>query len=383
MKPNKILFITHKYPPSTGGMEMFSFELFKGIQIHGNFLLLAYEGKESKAMWFFKLKYRVRKLIKENLDIRLIHLNDGLMAFAGRWIKKEFDIPVVVTLHGLDIVFPLPYFQKKIVPTFNCYDGFACVSEATKIAAQSRGLQVEKLKVILNGVDHKLFHSKSDATLQSKLIDRYKLKDKIVLVGLGRAVKRKGYSWFVKNVLPQLDENVKFILCGPTKNYNGNIYKKILPKKWVENFELMLGLPSDEYELKKLAMEFPDRFIKTGYLPFGEIIQLMKLSGKFIMPNVKMEGDMEGFGLVALESCLAGCIVYASNIDGITSAIIHKKNGILLESQNVEEWIYKLAQNDKQDALIDFQNFTLLHYSWDIMCKEYFQWFESFMDNRV
>lgn len=375
----KVLFITHKFPPSTGGMEKFSFELFQGINKSNNNIILAYTGKESKLLWFLRLKSRVKQVIDRHPEIGLIHLNDGLMATFGTWLKKTYSLPVVVTLHGLDIVFPLPYFQKKIVPRLNCYDGFACVSEATKNAAQLRGIDPDKIRVILNGVDHQLFSSPEKKELQEELKKRYNLENKILFIGLGRSVKRKGYSWFVKEVLPGLSDNVKFIMCGPDKKYNGNFYRKLFPDKWVTHFELMLGLPSDERDLQNLAKKHPERFIKTGYLPFEEIVQLMKISKKFVMPNVEVEGDMEGFGLVALEACLAGCMVYASKIDGITSAIIGNKNGLLIESQNAEAWIEILNQYSKHECeLAQYQKYTLENYSWDIMCKAYEEWFSTF-----
>jgi glycosyltransferase involved in cell wall biosynthesis len=374
----EILFISHKYPPSTGGMEKFSYELIKGISSKSQMHKIVFEGGESKAMWFYLLRNRLKTMLKSNPNISVIHLNDGLMAFMGRWIKKQYNLPVVVTLHGLDIVFPLPYFQKKIVPSFNCYDRFICVSDATRNAAIQRGIDAEKVFVIPNGVDHNLASSVDNHGVQDKLLKKYNItSDRQIMIGLGRSVKRKGYSWFVKEVLPNLDPKVVFILCGPSNGYNGSKWRKFLPDKFVENLELMLGLSTDEKALQDLALSSPGRFIKTGYLPFSEIIQLMKLSGIFIMPNIKVEGDMEGFGLVALEACLAGCIVYAAEIDGITNAIVDNKNGYLLPSENAPLWTSKLnmeLSNEKRSNIAkNFKQYTIENYSWDKMCGEYLE----------
>ncbi|MBK9734116.1 MAG: glycosyltransferase [Saprospiraceae bacterium] len=62
---------------------------------------------------------------------------------------------VVVTLHGLDVVFPVRLYQRYIIPGMFTYDAFICVSNATKEACIKRGFPMEKLHVVSNGVDGK------------------------------------------------------------------------------------------------------------------------------------------------------------------------------------------------------------------------------------
>ncbi|MDR1601380.1 MAG: glycosyltransferase [Tannerella sp.] len=50
----------------------------------------------------------------------------------------------------------------------------------------------------------------------------------------------------------------------------------------------------------------------------------------FLMPNIPVEGDMEGFGLVCLEASACGTLVFAADIDGIPDAVRNGKNGFLL-----------------------------------------------------
>ncbi len=378
----EVLFISHKYPPATGGMEKFSYELIHGIKIHAKVHTIIYEGNESKIAWFYKLKNRVNHTIKSNPGITIVHLNDGLMTYFALWIKKKHNVKVVATLHGLDIVFPLPYFQKKIIPRFNCIDGFACVSEATKLAAIHRGIMPSKIIVIDNGVDHGISQVQDDFALQDSLKAKFGLTvEQQIVLSIGRSVKRKGFSWFVTQVLPLLNKNVVFILCGPNSSYDGQKWKRFIPEKWVNYLELMLGLPSDESTLQKYSIKSESRFIKTGFLPYNEIIQLLKMATVFVMPNIKIEGDMEGFGLVALEASMSNTIVCAANIDGITNAIIHHKNGILIESENVKKWadsIQELLNRTDLGSLSEnYKLYTINNYSWQKMCKEYFDWFAA------
>jgi phosphatidylinositol alpha-1,6-mannosyltransferase len=54
---------------------------------------------------------------------------------------------------------------------------------------------------------------------------------------------------------------------------------------------------------------------------------LLSAADLFIMPNRTVEGDMEGFGLVAIEAASRGLPVVATAIEGITDAITDGRNG--------------------------------------------------------
>jgi phosphatidyl-myo-inositol dimannoside synthase len=47
----------------------------------------------------------------------------------------------------------------------------------------------------------------------------------------------------------------------------------------------------------------------------------------FVMPNIPVEGDMEGFGIVLLEANRAGVPAVASDLEGIRDVIEPGENG--------------------------------------------------------
>ena len=57
------------------------------------------------------------------------------------------------------------------------------------------------------------------------------------------------------------------------------------------------------------------------------------------MPNIKVQGDMEGFGIVAIEATSIGLPVIASSIEGIKDAIVDNETGALVESENVNNFL--------------------------------------------
>ena len=57
------------------------------------------------------------------------------------------------------------------------------------------------------------------------------------------------------------------------------------------------------------------------------------------MPNISVPGDVEGFGIVAIEAAACGTPVVASDIQGIRDAVIDGETGFLLEERNVAAFV--------------------------------------------
>lgn len=390
----EILFISHKYPPSIGGMEKQSYELVTCTEkYHKVHKVLLNKEEENIVHFFWKLKSRVKKILRENPSIDIIHLNDGLMGYFCFWLQDYTTIPVIMTFHGLDIVFPNKWFQNSVVPRFRKFDAFISVSTATYHECLNRNFDKEKMHVVPNGVDHELVDLKVD-TEKIKTDFQKKhgidLEKRRIVASLGRPVIRKGFSWFLEQVMPLLDDDVLFVMIGPNSaNKKKPFWKKILPEKWVYQINLFLGLISDEERIMELVQrpDVKNKVVRTGAIPFKEVMGLLELADLFVMPNVKVEGDAEGFGLVALEASLRKTPVLASNMEGITEAIKNNKNGYLLPSEDAAVWSKKinalLADKEKLTSLgKQFSQFTLDTFSWDKMVEGYIDVFEKVIADR-
>jgi phosphatidylinositol alpha-1,6-mannosyltransferase len=387
----EILFVTHKYPPTIGGMEKQSFELTSRMAKKHKVHIHAYRGVGSKVGWFLSLKKQIKLILKNNPQIQLIHLNDGLMAAACLWLKKYTSIPVVVTYHGLDITFPSSLFQNKIVKRLHRLDGAICVSGATSIACIDRGFAAEKVYTVLNGVDHELAEIPIDSDFRSAVENKLgiDLHAKKIIITMGRAVKRKGFSWFLRNVVPDLDDNILFFMVGPINTKPGMMERvvNLLPDPIRNKWQLLFGMATD-VEAITLALKDPKmtgKVFHLGKVSFKDLMQYLSLADVFVMPNIKVEGDAEGFGLVALEASLRGAPVVASGIEGITDAVRNDKNGLLLPSGDSKVWLDTLNELLKDDTRLASMSAsaiqsTLADYGWDKMVKEYEEVFKKILD---
>ena len=136
--PLNILFISHKHPPSLGGMETQSYYIAANLQKKHNLKKIVYEGKGSKVKFFLSLKTKIKQILKQE-KIDLIHLNDGLMAFILNWLPAYTDIPIFITFLGLDLIFKSSFYQRRISNFIKPHCYAICVSKATYDIALKKG----------------------------------------------------------------------------------------------------------------------------------------------------------------------------------------------------------------------------------------------------
>ncbi len=380
----EILFVSHKYPPSVGGMEKQSFELIQGMKQYTRVHALVHEAGQSKLHFFWTLRKRILQMCREHPDITAIHFNDGLMAAICAGHKGYEHLLRAATLHGLEVVFPNRIYQRYILPRFNRFDLLIAVSQATAEACTARGLAPEKIVVIPNGVDAALAETTLSPGFSQMMANRYQVpvEGRRMIVAMGRSVRRKGFSWFIEQVVPRLEGDFVFLMIGPFHRKRGGFatFLRLLPPFLSRQIALFAGFPTDEDRIRHLLAQpaVAEKVHHLGKLPFDDIRQILSAADAFVMPNIPIEGDMEGFGLVCLEACLCGATVLASRIDGITEAIQDGKNGVLLPPGDAEVWAKALhAQMEHpSNAAVHTdaaKRYTLDHFGWDKMAEAYWK----------
>jgi glycosyltransferase involved in cell wall biosynthesis len=189
-------------------------------------------------------------------------------------------------------------------------------------------------------------------------------KNKKILFSVGRLVERKGFAWFIQNVMPSIvkfEEDICYVIVG-----DGPLRGKLV--------RLIKALGLHDYIF--LLGNIDDKKLRALYL----------LSHVFVMPNIQVPGDMEGFGIVALEASSMGLCTVASRLEGITDAIKHGRNGFLVEPENRNEFITTLMgllrDSRTRKALGEkFRDFTLANYSWDRIINRYTTLFEQIVND--
>lgn len=350
----KVLFITRKHPPQVGGMEKYSYELIKNFPEDKE--VIALNKPQIHLIWF--LPYALIKGIFLSKKVDLVYLCDSLLAPIGLIIKKISRKPVISGAMGLDITYNNWIYQNFNVRCLKYIDKVVAISRATVNECIARGIHRNNCVFIPVGIEKNINIKKNENKDISKFIGS-NTKDNKILLTVGRLVKRKGVNWFVKNVLGELRENVIYLIVGD-------------------------GPEKDEIKKNAIKRNIEGRVLFLGQVSNDNLNLIYKSSDIFVMPNIKVKGDMEGFGIVAIEASMHGLPIIASDLEGIKDAIADNKNGILVNPGDVCGYvknINSLLDNDeyKNQLGIRFKKYTEDNYGWDKIIKRYINIFEQYI----
>ncbi|MDI6603127.1 MAG: glycosyltransferase family 4 protein [Patescibacteria group bacterium] len=355
----KLVFIARNYPPDVGGAEKLNYDLACNLSKHLDLKVISNNfGKYSPLFYIYA--FLKLFLLWARRDVDTVFLSDALLSPLIPFLKI-FRKPVVVKVHGLDITYPNRVYQS-VVPRFtNMANKIICISEATREECLRRGIKADKCSVITVGIDFNEFYLDGDRGEFRRQISKIigiDLTEREILLSVGRLVERKGFHWFIENIMPKLIEKrreILYLIAG-----DGVMKERIeesIREKTVQDYVLLLG----EVNVDTLKL-------------------LYNASDIFIMPNIKVKGDMEGFGIVALEASSCALPVIASRLEGIQNAIEDGCNGFLVEPYNISDYVNRineLIDNDQKRK--DFgeraREFTLGNFGWEGIAKEYFEEF--------
>jgi glycosyltransferase involved in cell wall biosynthesis len=315
-----ILIITRNYPPKTGGLENYSYHLIREFEKAHTVFKLTLSRSSWHLIWFLPFCCLAGLSICRRHSIKYIHLCDGVLAPIGVMLKKMTGAQVTITIHGLDITFANPVYQALIPACVARLDRILCVSQTTREQCTSRKIPANKCVVIPNGIRPDDFHmvpetEKSRGMLFQRL--RVSPGERRVLVTVGRLVRRKGVAWFVAHVMPSLSGDYLYLIVG-----DGPEKKSI----------------QQAIETNSLG----ERVYLTGAVSDDIRNRILNAADIFVMPNIRIPSDVEGFGIAALEAGCLGLPVVASDIQGIRDAIMHGKTGYLVPEKDISAFIDKI-----------------------------------------
>lgn len=392
----EVLVISHKYPPSIGGMQQHCFKLVEQLERNHTVHKLIFKSNYPKALFFLTTVIRALIMLRKHPKTEAIYLNDGLMALIATPLLFLTKKPMIVTIHGLDINFPSAAYRWWVRNYLNRFHGVITISSATTATCLEKGLKRSIIHQVENAVDIHVAHYKKRPDFKKEMSQELNvdLQDKFILVSLGRAIPRKGFNWFTRNVFPKLPDNCVYFVIA-RKFEQAKLFRwieRFTTKSLFEKIRLLVGAEVDDmavnHSIQELGLEKSVFYLSRFTKDKNKIFDIIANSDLFVMPNIKIAGDFEGFGLVALEAAALGTLTLAANVDGIPSAVKDGETGYLLEQGNASEWVKKITYyiNNPQEKNLTAEAFKknteTRHSSWENMTYRYVEVFKKVADQQ-
>lgn len=356
-----VLFIARRFPPSVGGMERFAYDLSTAIGERVRLRKLTWGGSNKwLPLVFVGFFFRALFMLWTDRRIQVIHMQDAVQAPIGWLLSKLSGRPYLVVAHGLDITFSKMGYQSLILPFVRRADRVISISSATQDEVRFRRVATKRSQVITLGTSDDYGSPQPNRPALEKALG-ISLKKKIILLTTGRLVRRKGVAWFITHVLPTLTKkhpNIMYVVVGD-------------------------GGQREAIEQAIAGQKMSGHVVMAGRVDDQTRSLLYQSADIFVMPNIVVPGDMEGFGIVAHEAATAAIPVVASNLEGIADAIKDGKNGILVEPENAIAFVTQLeslikASEKQRRALGEaFRDYTLAMYSWSHIADQYITVYQS------
>lgn len=362
----KVLYVTRKFPPSVGGMEKAAYELYSALKELTPVRLVSYGGpnKYLPVVYPWLFLRALAATIGWRPDV--IYLQDGVLAPMGAVLHVLTRKPIVMSIHGLEATYEHKLYKavmKHMVPRVQ---HVVVGSAQTGLAVRAQYPKLPLSRVVY-GVRDVFYQDRPPEALRDELASKLGLDDSALagrklLVTTGRLVERKGVAWFVDEVMPRIAKEQPDVLY------------------------LVAGKGPNEEKIRSLIAQhnLSEQVRLLGYIGDDVRDLLYNAADYFVMPNIPVPNDMEGFGLVAVEAASCGTPVIASGIEGILDAVTDDKTGKLLPAQDADAYTAEILRELAAPSFNrkDVRAYDLEHYSWQKAAKSYLAVFQRILDNR-
>ncbi|KPK52747.1 MAG: hypothetical protein AMS22_08610 [Thiotrichales bacterium SG8_50] len=243
----------------------------------------------------------------------------GLVAPVTAMVSRIAKAKSVIFVHGLDLVVDNWLYQRIFVPFLRQHELVIANSQNTREIAIDKGCQANRVGVLNPGST-----IPPESLLRDTASTRAKLgleHNKIVLF-VGRMVKRKGLAEFLQEAWPRViawQPSAILLVVGDSPD-----------NALLQDPEAAKGL------MDVLERQHKDTVRFLGAVEDDVLWDCYVAADVLVFPLIRVKGDVEGFGMVAIEAAASGTPTVAFPVGGVVDAVADGLSGSLVSEGDYE-----------------------------------------------
>ena len=314
-----LLFVTRNFPPLGGGMERLCAEALAALVPAWTVTLVGPRGCESAVAeavgacgvesaparrFLVQASLAARRLARQRCPA-LVLAGSGVAALPAWLAARVCDARLAVLVHGMDVAYRGLAYRALALPALRRADLVIANSRFTARLAEACGVAPGRVRILHPGV-----------TLPAALPARIDARPPTLLYA-GRLIRRKGLAEFVRHALPRLVAEVpdlRLLIAGDRPR---------------------AALAGGEDERARLEAALAETGLRAhlddrGWLDDAGLAEVYAAADALLFPIADLPGDVEGFGMVAVEAAAHGVPTIAFAAGGAPDSVADGVSGVLV-----------------------------------------------------
>ncbi len=347
----RTLFVTRNLPPLVGGMERLNARIWSVLASQGDAVLVGPSGCSARLPAGLATYEAPGGSIPAYLGTAALHVLRAALRYrpglvlAGSGVTAPLALAAarvvraraVVYLHGLDVVATHAAYRGLWLPAIRRCDAFMVNSSATWTLAADAGIPTGRMTIVHPGTDLVA----DDPAAGRDFRQRHGFGSDPLILSAGRLTPRKGLVEFIARALPLVvaaQPAVRLVVVGADARAAANA-----------------GAASESARIHAEAAHagLSRHLTMLGCVDDRELDAAYRAANVLVFPILALPGDIEGFGMVAIEAASRGLPTVGFRVGGVIDSVDDGRSGDLVDPGNYEALaaclVARLAATNRAD----------------------------------
>jgi phosphatidylinositol alpha-1,6-mannosyltransferase len=346
MSRPEVLVVTRNHPPLTGGMERLLQHTVAALaERHAVTVIgpaggagfcpstVRYIGCPANAPLFLCCALLKGLMLCSRYRPAVVFGGSGLVAPISALLGRIAGARRLIYVHGLDLVVDNGIYQRLFVPFIRRHDLVLANSENTRRLAIGKGCAASRVQVLHPGAT---MPARDLPQRHEGLAGRHGLEGRTVVLFVGRMIRRKGLAPFIEQAWPRVraaQPDAVLVVVGDSPD-------DALRRDRDGGREIEQAVEAAE----------PGSIVFLGAVDDDTLDDCYAMAACLVFPLIPVSGDVEGFGMVAIEAAARGTPTVAFAEGGVGDAVREGESGSLVTPGDYEEFARQVVRHARGEG---------------------------------